>query len=154
MTIAISYACANATQSSGGGFDTGGALSGSATTTISAPPQNTNTVTYTLTCNNQGATAGAQCSVQFGNPGGVFLANPSSVPLSGSTTLGWITSGMQSCVVSSPDLPSFTAQNASSTAANGVAIASGLTADTRFSLECTTAGGASMLATTTVTISQ
>ncbi len=154
MTIAISYACANSTQSSGSGFNTNGALSGSATTTIQNPPQGTNTVTYTLTCKNQTTTAGAECSVQFGKPGIVFLAEPDTVKAGGTTTLGWITSGMQSCVVSSPDLPSFSAQNSGVKSPNGVASASGLTSNTRFALNCTTVGGANASASTTVTITQ
>ncbi|MDP3645634.1 MAG: hypothetical protein Q8R25_00920 [bacterium] len=150
MTLAISFSCSNATGSKGSGFDTGNALSGSATTTIQKPPAGTNTATYTLTCSNGSVAAGAQCAIQIGKPNIVFVPNPPKVHSGESSTLGWITSGMLACVVSSPDRSDFTAQNAGTTNPNGVATASNITANTRFFLNCQTAGGGTANASTTV----
>jgi len=152
MTLAISYSCANSTSSSGAGFSTGGALSGSATTTIAAPPSGYNTATYTLSCNNGSKSTGAQCSIQVGKPHIVFVADPPQILAGSSTRLGWITSGMSSCVISSPDLPDFASENAGYTYPNGAVSSGVLSADTEFLLQCTTVGGKENSATTSVTV--
>jgi hypothetical protein len=75
-----------------------------------------------------------------------------SVKSGESSTIGWLTSGMQKCVVSSPDMPDFTAANASNTSVNGMATTSPLTDPARILLTCTTIGGATKSATTTVSV--
>ncbi len=152
MSVSISFSCANATDSAGSGFDTKDNLSGSRTKTVAAPPAGDNTVTYALTCINQNLTAGAQCSVQINQPSIVLIANSSSVPSGASTAIGWVTSGMQSCTVSSPDTPAFTAANASNTSVNGVATTPDLTAPMTVDLVCQTLGGGTSDATTQVTV--
>ena len=151
MSLAISYSCSSGT-SAGSGFQTNGAQSGSATVTIANPPNNTNTATYGLTCTNQNQTASAQCTVQVGRPSIILIANPKAVATSTASRLGWVTSGMQSCVISSPDLPAFTLQNANNTSVNGTATTPPLNSAARFLLHCTTVGGGTRQASTTVSI--
>ena len=152
MSVSISFSCGNATDSAGSGFDTKDNLSGSRTKTVAAPPAGDNTVSYGLTCINQNLTAGAQCSVEINQPSIVLIANPSSVPSGASTAIGWVTSGMQSCTVSSPDTPAFTAANAGNTSVNGVATTPALTAPMTVDLDCQTLGGGTDDATTQVTV--
>jgi hypothetical protein len=150
-TFAISYSCQRAADSIGGGFDTRGQLAGATTTTIGNPPAGTNTATYTLGCRNVvGLVVGAQCSVQINKPLIALTTIPSSVTSGATSTVGWVTSGMQSCVISSPDNVAFTMQNASSTNVNGVAITPPLTSTTRIQLTCTTFGGGTRATSTTI----
>jgi hypothetical protein len=152
MSIAIAYSCGNATDATSQGFLTGGALSGSTSTVITTPPPNANSATFGITCRNQNLTANAQCSVQIGRASIILVANPKVVEEGEGTTIGWITSGMQSCVISSPDLGDFTAENADNTSVNGMASTSPLTSDARFLLHCLTVGGNTRDATTTVEV--
>lgn len=152
MTIAISYSCGNATGSAGQGFDTGNALSGSATTTLSNPPAGATKATYGLQCVNGTIPATASCSVDISRPSIILVANPKVVAVNASSTIGWLTTGMKSCVVSSPDMPEFTAQNALNTSVNGMAITPALTETSVFLLRCTTQGGQTKDATTTVQV--
>jgi hypothetical protein len=152
MPISFSFSCANATGSTGTGFSTGGALSGNATTSAPNPPEGQNYATYTLTCVNQGITASAQCQVQLNKSGIVLVTNPKTVKSGETSLIGWITAGMQSCVVSSPDQQDFTARNANNTSANGAATTSPITGTARFQLDCQTATGATKTATTTVSL--
>src|SRR5674476_336580 len=107
MSLAISYSC-SAGIASGTGWTVTTQPSGSATTTVAAPPKGTNTATYSLTCTNvvysstaNAQTAGAQCSVQVNTPSIVLVANPKTVQSGATSQIGWVTSGMQSCVISS-----------------------------------------------------
>lgn len=150
MTLAISYSCASGTAV-GGGFTATTSPSGTATTTIAAPPAGKNTATYTLTCNASGATTGAQCSVQVAVPSIVLVANPKSVASNETSIIGWITTGMKSCVVSSPSDSDFTTRNSSNTSVSGTAETSPITATRDFVLNCQTIGGGTRSATTTVT---
>ena len=158
MSVAISFACGNATSATGGGFSTNGALSGATSTIITTPPAGTNTATYTLSCVNTPSTGtpqttGAQCNVTINKPSIVLVANPSVVTSGSATAIGWVTTGMSSCVVSSPTLPDFTAANAGFTNVNGVATTSALTASsTVFALNCQTLGGGTRVATTSVNV--
>jgi hypothetical protein len=150
--ISFSFSCGNATASKGTGFDTGGALSGNASIPAPVPPAGTNQATFSLTCQNQGVTAGAQCQVQLNKPGIVLVTNPRTTTVGGSSLIGWITAGMQSCAISSPDDQDFTARNAANTSTNGAATTSPLiSGTTRFQLDCQTLAGGSKSATTTVT---
>lgn len=149
--LAIAYSCSNATQSQGSGFDTGGQVSGTTTTTIAAPPQGANTATYGLTCANGALTSSAQCSVQISNPSIVLVANPQTVKSGDTTSIGWVTSGMQACTISSPEQPSFSANNVNNTSVNSMASSSPITEQTDFVLDCETLGGGERTATTTVT---
>jgi len=155
MTLSLTWSC-SAGVSTGAGFSTEGALSGATTTVVSSPPGNTNTATYGLTCSNEGRTGSAQCSVQVAKPGIVLIANPKQVASGKTSALGWVTASMQSCVISSPDLPEFTSQNANNTSVNGTALTPPLTAVNAatttygFLLHCITLGGGARDATTTV----
>ncbi len=151
MTLAIAYSCASGTASSTG-FTITTQPSGTATTTVASPPAGTNTATYTLTCNDQGGTTGAQCSVQVGRPSIILIANPRTVAANGISLLGWITRGMQSCVISSPDQADFTARNSSNTSPNGVATTSPIPSQASFLLHCVTIGGGTKDATTTIMV--
>lgn len=152
MSIAISYACGNSTGSSATGFSTNGALSGSATATTTVPSAGASTNVFTLTCSNQAQTASAQCTVQIAKPSIVLVANPKAVKSGEASTIGWITSGMQSCVVSSPDQADFTARNAANTSVSGMATTSPITAATQIDLNCETHGGDVRAASTTITV--
>jgi hypothetical protein len=152
MPISFSFACGNARGSAGTGFDTGGALNGNATAIAPTPPSGQNKATYTLTCINQGITASAQCDVELGRPGIVLVTNPKSVKGGDTSLLGWVTSGMKSCVISSPDQADFTQRNAANTSVNGAATTSPIVIDSHFQLDCITLGGGSKQATTTITL--
>ena len=152
MSVAIAYSCTNATGSAGSGFDTDGATSGATTTVIANPPAGTNTATFGIVCTNQNLVGRAECKVQIGRPSIILVANPRIVQSGASSTIGWITSGMRSCVVSSPDMPAFTAENADNTSVNGMATTSPLTSGVRIRLNCTTVGGGVRVATTTVSV--
>lgn len=152
MTLAISYSCSAGTAT-GNGFVASTSPSGSATTTIAVPPAGTNTATYGLACNNGGVTGGAQCSVQVAVPTIVLVANPKTVHSGDTSLIGWITTGMQSCVVSSPDDSSFTSRNSSNTSVAGAATTSPITAAIGYLLHCQTVGGGTRDATTTVSTS-
>lgn len=153
MSIAISYTCGNADGSAGLGFDTANAISGSTSTVITTPPQGTNTATFGVQCRHQGLTANAQCSIQVGRASIVLVATPRTVAPQASSTIGWVTSGMQSCVISSPTLSDFTTRNATNTSVSGAAITPPLATTTDFVLGCTTVGGSARQATTTVVVS-
>jgi hypothetical protein len=139
-SVAISYSCQNATGSSGSGFSTNGQTSGSATATIISPPSGTNTATYGLTCTGSGQSASAQCSVQINQPAIDLVADPQSVPSGNTTSIGWVTAGMQSCVISSAQDANFTQENAGSTNVNGVAQSDAITQNTTYTLTCQTLG--------------
>ncbi len=150
MTLAISYSCASGVAV-GGGFTATTSPSGTATTTIATPPAGKNTATYTLTCTSGGATTGAQCSVQVAVPSIVLVANPKSVASGEKSIIGWITTGMKSCVVSSPSDSDFTTRNSSNTSVSGTAETSSITSTQDYVLNCQTIGGGARGATTTVT---
>ncbi|MEY4747264.1 MAG: hypothetical protein RLZZ416_313 [Candidatus Parcubacteria bacterium] len=149
MSIAISFSCSSGTAK-GGGFDTGGSSSGSASATIQRPPQGSNTATYNLTCDNNGQTAGAQCSIQIGIPSIILVANPKTVNQGSESLIGWITTGMKSCVISSPDQQDFTDRNASNTSPNGTAKTSPIKKNSDFTLRCETLAGGTRDATVSV----
>ena len=151
-TISMSYACTNATASYGSGFSTGGQPSGSVTSVITAPPYGSMSATYSLTCVNQSLTASAQCAIQINQPSIVLIANPSVVSSGASTAIGWVTTGMRACTVSSPDSASFTAVNANNQSINGVATTSPITATMHIVLNCETLNGGARQATTVVSI--
>jgi hypothetical protein len=151
MPLTITYSCSSG-KSEGAGFDTGGAPSGSATITIPNPPTNTNIATYGLKCTDGAAVATKQCSVQVAKPGIVLVANPKAVQSGKTSAIGWITSGMSTCVISSPQLQNFTDEHRNTTNVNGSVATPPLTGTSDFVLKCTTIGGSSRAATTTVTI--
>lgn len=151
-TVSISYSCGNATGSSGTGFATNSQLSGSASAVLASPSAGVTSASYTLTCTNQTLTASAQCAVGISDPSIVLVANPATVPSGGATAVGWVTSGMQSCTISSPDSASFTAANAGNLSINGIATTSPLTSAMRVVLNCTTVNGGMKSATALITI--
>lgn len=151
MTIAISYACSSG-ASEGSGFDTGGAQSGTASTTIQNLPSGTNTAIYGLKCSDGAAVATKQCSIQVAKPAIVLMANPKVVQSGKTSAIGWVTSGMHSCVISSPNLQSFTDEHKNVTNVNGSVVTPPLSSASDFVLKCATVGGNFKAATTTVTI--
>ncbi|MBI2612958.1 hypothetical protein HYW59_04105 [Candidatus Kaiserbacteria bacterium] len=151
MTIAITYSCSSGT-SEGSGFDTGGAQTGSTTVTIANPPVNANVATYALKCTEGSVSATKQCNVQIAKPAIVLVANPKAVQSGKTSAIGWVTSGMQACVISSPDLPTFTEQQKNTTNVNGTVTTPALTSGATFVLKCTTLGGGTKEASTVVTI--
>lgn len=158
MNVSITYSCSSGT-SEGGGFETGGAQSGSTTVAISSPPAGTNVATFGLKCTGTGTGATKQCSVQIGKPGIVLIANPKNVKDDQQTAIGWVTSGMKSCVISSDDLPQFTSANANKTNVNGTVqtppldAVNGSTTSYDFLLHCITVGGNTKDAALSVTAS-
>src|SRR3989344_5068784 len=151
MSLNISYSCSAGTASSNG-FKVTTQPSGSATTIVTNPPAGTNTATHALTCTHEGKTAGAQCSVQVNRPSIILVANPKTAAAGGTSLLGWLTTGMQSCTVSSPDQADFTARNSSNTSVNGAATTSPITSQARFLLHCETISGGTKDATTTIRV--
>ena len=153
QTLAITYGCSSGTASSTS-FTVTTQPGGSATTIVGNPPANTNTATYTLSCTDQGKTSGAQCSVQVSRPNIILVANPKTVAPEGISLLSWLTSGMKSCVISSPDQPDFTQRNAANTSVTGVATSSPISSQAQFLLHCETVAGSVRDATTTVSVVQ
>lgn len=147
MTISFSFACTNANASSGNGFDTVGALSGTSTAVVQQPADGSNTVSYGLTCTKgSGASmlsSSAQCAVQTGKPSIMLVSTPERVQNGRQANIGWVTSGQQSCVISNPDYTDWTAQNAANTSIAGAVTTPVITHDTTFTLTCKTVGGAS-----------
>jgi hypothetical protein len=90
--------------------------------------------------------------VQLNKTGIVLVTNPKTVVNGDSALIGWITAGMQSCVVSSPEQQDFNARNANNTSVNGAATTSPITGLTHFQLDCTTLSGGTKSATTTVSL--
>jgi hypothetical protein len=152
MQIGFSYSCGNATASVGTGFNTGGQLAGTTTVTAASSSPSGAATTYTLTCINQGVTTSAQCQVQTTKTGIIMVTNPQKVKSGDTVTIGWITAGMKSCVISSPDQYDFTQRNANSTNPNGTAVTSAITGPTVFNLDCITQGQDTRQASTTVTL--
>jgi hypothetical protein len=151
MSVAISYSCSNGGTSTGSGFSTNNQASGSASAVVAKPPTGTNTANYGITCTDPtGNTSSAQCSVQVNQPSIVMIANPKSVASGQSSSIGWVTSGMQSCVASSPTDSTFTSQNANNLSVNGVAQTSPITSNTEYDLTCQTLGGQTKSASTIV----
>ncbi len=147
--VTVSYSCSSGTAV-GGGFSA--ASSSPVTVAAPNPLAGSNTATFGLTCTDSGLTGTAQCSVQVARVSLIFVANPAAIVAGDKSTLGWVTSGMSSCVVSSPDLPSFTASNASNTAVNGTVITPALATSTTFAIQCATLGGNTRSATALVTV--
>ncbi len=152
MTLAISYSCSSGIATSSSFTIATSSSSGTATTTIQRPPAGANTATYTLTCNDSGITGGAQCNVQVAVPSIILVANPKSVSSGGTSLIGWLTTGMDSCIVSSPNDSDFTTRNSSNTSTSGTATTSSITATTNYLLHCETLGGGVREATTTVSV--
>ncbi len=136
----ISYTCGNASSSTGYGFVTGGFTSG-ATTTIIAPPENANAANFALKCENGNLSAAAQCTVQIAKISVVLRAIPEKPRVGDTTLIGWVTTGMDSCVISSPDQADFTDRNASNKKPSGIATSSAITQKTDFYLNCKTVTG-------------
>lgn len=153
MTLAISYACSSGTATSSA-FQVTTQPSGSATTTVASPPAGTNAATYGITCVDGGKTAGAQCSIQVSKAFIILVGNPKTVKANGTSLLGWITTGMKSCVVSSPDQADFTARNFFNTSPSGTATTSPISSQATFLLHCETLAGGTKDATTTISIAQ
>lgn len=151
MEIAIAYSCAQGTAS-GNGFDVNDPVAGTSTVTIDTPPDGTNTANYAVTCSYRGITSGAQCSVQIVKPKITLVANPQAIASGKTSQLGWITTGMNSCVIASPDDTSFTSENASNTSANGTAQTLPATTTKQYVLTCQTFSGGTKAASTTVSV--
>ena len=148
-TITISYSCSAGTATATG-FSTSG---GSPVTVVATdPPAGTNTANFGLTCVNHNLQSTAQCSVQEGRPSLVFLAVPSTITSGANSSIAWTTSGMKTCVVSSPDLSQFTLNNANSTAVNGAVSTGALATTTNFAIHCITVGGNTKDATVQVVV--
>ncbi|MBI5457589.1 hypothetical protein HY971_02595 [Candidatus Kaiserbacteria bacterium] len=151
--IAITYGCSSGIASSSS-FTVTTQPGGSATTTVANPPAGTNTATYSLACVDGAKTSGAQCSVQVSRPTIILVANPKTVPPNGTSLLSWLTTGMTSCVISSPDQEDFTERNSSNTSVAGAATTSPITTSAMFLLHCETVAGGTKEATTTVSVAE
>jgi|GEM_PF-6789217 len=151
MTVSISYSCANATGSSGVGFDTQNALSGSTSTVIATPPTGANTASYGVTCINGTQTASQQCAIQINKPWISLAAIPSVVTQNGSSTIGWVTGGMQSCTLFTWD-PLEATPTVVTTGLSGVTTLFSIATTTPVSLLCQTTSGGTKQADTGITI--
>lgn len=140
-TVAISYTCTNSKSSTGYGFTTGGQVSGSTSTVLVDPPENAAGINYAIRCENGSLSAGAQCSVQIAKISISLRAEPQQTPVGKSALIGWVTTGMESCVVSSPGQSDFTDRNANSKKTTGIATTSPITQTTDFYLNCKTVSG-------------
>jgi hypothetical protein len=162
MTITLAYVCSGgSTKVAATGFTaTETELASTTKTIIQKPTDGTNSVTYAVTCTNANAspvtTASAQCSVSVGNAAIVLVATPEKIAktetedLKRKSTIGWVTSGMQSCVISNTDFADWTTAQAGNTSISGAAVSPIITTDTTFKLTCQTLGGA--IASSTVKV--
>ena len=151
MTISFSYACSNATGSSGSGFNTQNALSGSTTTIIATPPAGANTASYGITCINGTQTASQQCSIQLNKPWISLVAIPSVVAKNGSSAIGWVTGGLKSCALSIMNA-SATSSSPTAVDVSGVNTLFSIATTTSISLTCQTLSGGMSQATSSIII--
>jgi Tfp pilus assembly protein PilV len=148
MKASLKFSCKDSKSSKGGGFSTGGKLSGTASTTIAKPPAGSDTVSYGLTCKAEGgATDSDKCDIKINVPAVVLVANPQEVTAGASTTIGWIAQGMDSCTIKvletsgNAALEEFNEDNKDITNVSGIAITpplDGSLASVTFTLACTT----------------
>ncbi len=160
MSVPITFSCTNSQSSTGSGFSTNGVVpTGTAAVIVQKPPAGADTVSYGLTCtasNNQ--TASKRCDVKINVTSIIMIANPRQIATSATSTLGWVTRGMKTCIISSPDAPTgsalerFNQDNAEIKNASGVAITPRLTADTTFKLSCVTKADQPKSSTITVKV--
>lgn len=150
--VTISYTCTNSQRSTGYGFDTNGATAGAATVTIENPPASAAGINYAVKCEDGTVTAGAQCSVQIAKVSISMRAEPEVVPVGKSALIGYVTTGMRSCVISSPDQPDFTDRNAGTSRTTGIATTSIMTEKSDFVLNCITVTGESREETITIDV--
>ncbi len=152
-TIAISFSC-SAGVATGTGFEAGGQQSGSATAIVGTPASGVTTVEYGLTCSDSatGRSSSKTCGVKINKPAIVLVSNPKKVAKGKAATIGWVTAGMDSCVISSPDFSVFTEENKDKPKKSGVAETPELTGSATFVLSCTTLGGGEKEAEVTVEV--
>ncbi|MDO8575947.1 MAG: hypothetical protein Q7R90_01390, partial [bacterium] len=82
------------------------------------------------------------------------VANPKTVQSGEISLLSWLTTGMDSCVISSPDQADFTLRNSSYTSVTGAATTSPVASSgAMFLLHCETLAGGIRDATTTIGVS-
>ena len=91
--------------------------------------------------------------MQVGKSSIILVANPKTVKSGETSLIGWTTTGMKACVISSPDQLTFTYRNSSNTSTSGAAETSPVTTASTFVLTCETAAGGKKSATTTMGIS-
>lgn len=133
----LTWSSTNATLCTASGGWTGGkATSGSQTTGAL-----TATTSYALSCSDSSgnsASASATVTVMGSNPAPTvtLTANPTTVPLNGSSTLTWSSTNATSCNASGG-----TGGWAGSKATTGTQSITGITAATTFTLACTGTGG-------------
>ena len=159
MDVPLRFTCTNSETSKGSGFSTGNKMNSSTTVEIKKPPPGADVVSYGLTCVAQGGrTDSARCDVKINVPSIVIVANPKEVARNASTTIGWITQGMNSCTISSPGaiagsaLEEFNDDNKDNTSVSGVAVTPGLEDETTFKLSCDTKAGGNKEATIKVKV--
>jgi len=143
--VTLEYACTGSEgmTATGNGFTTTSSV-GTQEVTIQKPPRGANTVTYGLICKDgAGQTKAAEpCQVQIDQPLIVLVANPKQVKKGKETTIGWVTKGMKSCVISTadPDLASWSAEQANNTTVSGSVKTPALSKDVEFIVKCKTQG--------------
>ncbi len=151
--IAISFACTNNATSTAVGFDTGGASSGSAQA-VTATSSTASNATYTLSCTAGGVTQSSSCTVTLNRPNIMVAATPKNVQSGGIASIGWVSTGMSSCGISSADLPDFTVANKDITSVSGLATTTALYATSTIDISCTILGGGTRTASVTIGVDQ
>jgi len=103
--IVISYACRGANTARSDGFDNGGKLGGSATSTAAFDIERPGSTShrFALTCAKDGQIKTATCEVEVIEPSVVVVANPNPIQSGNTTRIGWLSSGMKSCTIKSGD---------------------------------------------------
>lgn len=150
MKVAIVWNCSGATASRGLGFDSAGRLSGAIDITLSDVPENAASAKYGIACTNQSLGTTTECAVEIVWPRISLRVDPPAVPEGQTTVIGWTTTGMRSCVISSEEQLDFTRRNASATSTTGIATSSPIIEETHFALNCITLTGGTRAATATV----
>lgn len=146
-SIAVSYSCSRATTATGSGFSTGSALSGSTTVTASTTASK---IDLSLTCVRAELSHIAGCSVAVIRPTIIVSATPNPVRPGGIANVAWASTGMESCTLSSDDLPEFTEREKNGTRTSGVASTTPIHATSTIDVVCATAGGKSKTASVTI----
>ena len=120
----LQWSCSNSTSSSGGGFSTGGATTGSVSVTPAV-----GTTQYTVQCSNGGqSTVSVTVSSAIMN----ISANPALVRSGGTSVISWSASNVNSCTV--------TGTGISASGLSGSATTPAITAETTYTLTCQVTG--------------
>jgi hypothetical protein len=137
--FSVKWVCAPGMTSQGTGFSTGGLISGTATTSITA------TTTFGLACAGTGAAA-ATCTTRIVAPKTVLTAAPTEVDPGQKVVIAWVTTETTNCSLYGPQ------SILRSGGTTNVHVIPSITRSTEFALACGTTGGTTIKRTVVVRV--